>query len=112
MKIDLLEGLKDRTCLETTPSLFLSMFLKSFSSVVSSPDFENLQSEFFFLIIPMNSSKLSLPSKSRSILLKNSSTSSLDVTTIFSFLSLSLSLSDKYLYCVKDYRFDEVGISC
>ena len=50
------------TCLVTRPSPFLSMFLKSFSMGDSSP---------------MNSSKLNRPSKSRSILSKNSSTSSL-----------------------------------
>ena len=57
------------TCLVTRPSPFLSMFLNSFSIWDSSP---------------MNSSKLNLPSKSRSMELKNSSTSSLIKKTIFS----------------------------
>ena len=65
----------------TTPSPFLSMFLKSFSMVLSC----------WFHIIgrgkrrkatsPMNSSKLSRPSKSRSIEPKKSSTSSLNFQT-------------------------------
>ena len=66
-------------CLLTTPSLFLSIFLKSFSKVVSSP----INSFNFVNIYQWNiinsTSKLSRPSKSLSILLKNSSTSSLDV---------------------------------
>ena len=50
------------TCLVTTPSPFLSIFLNNFSIGDSSP---------------MNSSKLNRPSKSLSILEKKSSTSSL-----------------------------------
>ena len=60
------------TCFVTKPSPFLSIFLNNFSIGDSSP---------------INSSKLNRPSKSRSILSKNSSTSSLFIINQINSLS-------------------------